>query len=82
MDPTFSNLKSKSAESNPFTIEKEGLFGTALANSSKLTELDNLRALLFGQEGSIIDTFGGKWEFDHFKAILHKARGKDNGVTI
>ena len=45
-------------------------------------EPDNLRALLFGQEGSIIDTFGGEWEFDKFKAILHKNRGKDNGVTI
>ena len=82
MDPAFEGLKNNSAEENPFTIEKEGAFGTALANSFKVAEPNNLRALLFGSEGSVIDTFGGEWEFDHFRAILHKERGKDRGVTI
>ena len=82
MDPAFEGLKSNSAEENPFTIEKEGAFGTALANPFKVSEPNNLRALLFGSEGSLIDTFGGEWEFDHFRAILHKERGKDRGVTI
>lgn len=82
MDPAFEGLKTNSAEENPFIIEKEGAFGTTLANSFKVSEPNNLRALLFGSEGSVIDTFGGEWEFDHFKAILHKERGKDRGVTI
>ena len=82
MDPAFEGLKNNSAEENPFTIEKEGAFGTALANSFKVAEPNNLRALLFGSEGSVIDTFGGEWEFDHFRAILHKERGRDRGVTI
>lgn len=82
MEPALAGLKTYSAETNPFFFEKEGAFGTAMANTFKVTEPDNLRALLFGQEGSIIDTFGGEWEFDKFKAILHKNRGKDNGVTI
>ena len=82
MDPAFEGLKTNSAEDNPFTIEKEGSFGTALANSFKVSEPNNLRALLFGTEGSVIDTFGGEWEFDRFKAVLHKERGKDRGVTI
>ena len=82
MDPAFEGLKNNSAEENPFTIEKGGAFGTALANSFKVAEPNNLRALLFGSEGSVIDTFGGEWEFDHFRAILHKERGKDRGVTI
>jgi phage-related protein len=82
MEPAFQGLIENSVEDNPFTFEKEGSFGTALANAFTLTEPDNLRALLFGQDGSVIDTFGGEWEFDHFKAILHKSRGADNGVTI
>ena len=47
-----------------------------------MKEPDNLRALLIGQEGSVIDVYGGEWEFDQYTAILHKARGADNGVTI
>ena len=82
MEPALTGLKTNSAESNPFTFEKEGAFGTAMANTFEVKEPDNLRALLFGQDGSVIDTFGGEWEFDTFKAILHKSRGKDNGVTI
>lgn len=82
MEPAFEGLMTNSAEDNPFTIAKEGGFGTALANTFKVSEPSNLRSLLFGQEGSVIDTFGGEWEFDHFAAILHKSRGKDNGVTI
>ena len=82
MEPALTGLKTYSAESNPFSFEKEGAFGTAMANTFDVKEPDNLRALLFGQDGSVIDTFGGEWEFDRFKAILHKSRGKDNGVTI
>ena len=67
MEPALAGLKTYSAETNPFFFEKEGAFGTAMANTFKVTEPDNLRALLFGQEGSIIDTFGGEWEFDKFK---------------
>ena len=55
MDPAFEGLKTNSAEENPFTIEKEGAFGTALANPFKVSEPNNLRALLFGSEGSLID---------------------------
>lgn len=82
MEPAFEGLKTNSAEENPFTIEKEGVFGTVLANPFKVSEPSNLRALLCGSEGILIDTFGGEWEFYYFKAILHKQRGKDRGVTI
>jgi len=39
-----------------------------------------VKPLLQGSEGSIIDTFGGEWEYDHFNCILHEQRGSDNGV--
>lgn len=41
-----------------------------------------LRTTLGGTEGSIIDLFGGEWEWDNHSAILHKSRGKDNGAVI
>ena len=82
IEQAFSYFKTYAAESNPFTFVKEGAFGAVIGNTFKVSDPDNLRAVLFGQEGSIIDTFGGEWEFDGFNAILHKERGADNGVTI
>ena len=82
LNAAFSCFSSYAAEVNPFTFTKEGNFGTGVANTFKVTEPDNLRALLFGQEGSIIDIYGGEWEFDKFNVILHRERGADNGVTI
>lgn len=39
-----------------------------------------VKPLLQGSEGSVVDVFGGEWEFDHFNCILHEQRGSDNGV--
>ena len=82
MTPAFAAFSTYSAEDNPFIFSREGAFGASIANTFKVSEPDNLRALLFGQEGSVIDTYGGEWEFDGFNVILHKERGADNGVTI
>ena len=38
--------------------------------------------LLGGTEGSILDVFGGEYEFDRFTVKLHNRRGADRGVTI
>lgn len=40
------------------------------------------RACLGGVEGSILDIYGGEYEFDNFTIKLHAARGADNGVKI
>ena len=42
----------------------------------------SFRALLGGQEGSVLDVFGGEYEFNNEKVILHAHRGSDNGVVI
>lgn len=47
----------------------------ALANVSA-------RAALGGVQGSILQTYGGEYEFDNYTIKLHKSRGKDNGVRI
>lgn len=40
------------------------------------------RAALGGVEGSVLDRYGGEYEFDNYKIKLHKSRGRDNGVKI
>lgn len=42
----------------------------------------SVRACLGGVEGSMLDLWGGEYEWDNFKVILHTKRGKDNGVVI
>ena len=43
---------------------------------------DSVRAYLGGQRGSILDVFGGEYEFDGYTVKNHTSRGSDNGVTI
>lgn len=45
-------------------------------------ELCSARAALGGIRGSVLDCFGGEYEFDYFKVKLHKSRGVNKGVSI
>ena len=59
----------------------------ALSDISTLNRMNietpcGLRALLGGQQGSVLDVWGGEYEFDNFVVKLHAHRGKNNGVTI
>ena len=40
----------------------------------------SLRELLGEDSGSLSNVFGGEWEYDDFRMILHEERGHDNGV--
>ena len=51
-------------------------------NSTTILTPCSVRALLAGQTGSVLDVWGGEYEFDNFVIKLHKHRGVDNGVTI
>lgn len=42
----------------------------------------NARSILGGVDGSILDVYGGEYEFDNFAVKLYANRGHDNGVTI
>ena len=42
----------------------------------------SVRNCLGGMSGSVLDNFGGEYEFDNFTIRLHKQRGNDNGVSI
>lgn len=48
-----------------------------------LTEPRSIRAILGGQEGSLLDVYGtGEYEWDKFTIRLHASRGVDSGVEI
>lgn len=40
------------------------------------------RQLLGGVEGSVLDTYGGEYEFDRFRVVLHSARGQKRDFAI
>lgn len=40
------------------------------------------RSTLGGQQGSILDVYGGEYEWDRFTVRLHNKRGADSGVVI
>lgn len=74
----MSRLNSSSMVNCPFR------FTTDLTSSSdfNLQKPISMRSLLGGSDGSILDTYGGEYEFDGFQVILHSNRGKNRGVTI
>ena len=59
-------------------------FDTDINKSGNWTPLhpSSLRSWFAGQEGSLIDVYGGEWYYDGFDVYLLAHRGSDNGVVI
>ena len=74
----FVNLPNHLVEQNPFTFSTTK---TTTANF-KLTRPASLGKVLGGMEGSILDVFGGEYEFDKYEIKLLTRRGRDSGVTL
>ena len=74
----LASLKSKAATECPFE------FWTDVESGAKfnLTVPVSLRNALGGMDGSVLDTFGGEYEWDRYAVRLHRSRGWDNGVRI
>lgn len=74
-----SNLIQQSGDETDWT------FGSDITNTTsvfKHPEPTTVRAALGGVEGSLLDTFGGEFEWDNLTVYLHKNRGLDRGVHI
>ena len=71
-------LKTNAATNCPFTMWTNK---STIANF-KVDLPSSLRSLLGGQAVSIIDVYGGEFEFDRYTVKLHAARGSDNGATL
>ena len=46
------------------------------------SEATPFRTYLGGMEGSVLDTYGGEYEWDRYDVHLWQSRGQDNGVRI
>lgn len=71
-------LKNHSAEDNPFTFWTD----KATAANYRQKTPASCRSRLGGTSGSILDVYGGEFEFDRYTVKLWGNRGADNGVTL
>ena len=71
-------LKSHAASECPFSV------WTDVASSAMFTVPvpASFRNCLGGMDGSILDTFGGEFEWDRYMVKFHRARGADHNVHI
>lgn len=76
----FAVLTSSAQPSNPFTYSAD-FTSSAYASSFDGTPR-SVRQFLGGIEGSILDAYGGEYEFDRFRVILHQSRGQLRDFVI
>lgn len=75
----ISKIAANSVPTNPFAFFTD-VSSTVAFN---LTTPRGVRGLLGGEQGSILDTYGGyDYKFDNFNVYLLTDRGADHGVTI
>lgn len=74
----FDHIRNNSVYSFPFK------FSSDITEEKKEINLSKPRSArsYLGTEEGLLSLFGGEWEFDRFKAILHKQRGTNRGVSI
>lgn len=51
-------------------------------NDINIQKPRSLRNFCGGEAGSVLEIWGGEYEFDNFNVKLHKSRGADHGVVI
>lgn len=71
-------LKSNAVEPCPFSFWTD----VTTAGTYKTDTPSSIRSCLGGKEGSILDCFGGEYEWDRWTVKLHKARGEETGVVL
>ena len=74
----FAGLKNNAYENCPFTFQTNNL--TAGTYTQDLPR--SVRSSLGGVDGSVLDVFGGEYEWDNFTVYNWESRGSDNGVTL
>ena len=74
----LADLKNNAVTDCPFDFwtdkDTSGTFSVSVPSS--------IRSRLGGVEGSILDVYGGEYEFDNYTVKLHNSRGMNRGVSI
>jgi len=78
IDAVLVNAQNNTTKKHRFTVSTTDM--TAIKDFSY--QVGSARSALGGTEGSILDTYGGEFEFDNYVVKLHKNRGSDTGVII
>lgn len=74
----LTGFKTNAAEACPFTLSAD-----FISTSSYAVPLPvSIRSYLGGTRGSILDVYGGEWEWNNYNCILHQSRGQNNGYVI
>ena len=72
------NLSSQTFNTNPFTYWTD----KQTVATFKVTNPVAVKTILCGVQGSILDVYGGEYEFDKFNVKLHASRGQDKSATV
>ena len=74
----ISRLSSNIIGTNPFTFATD-----IVKNANFKADIPTAaRGMMGGEQGSLLQIYGGEWEFDGFTCSLKANRGNNNGVTI
>ena len=71
-------LSDNAMVSNPFSFTTD----VTAAGSFSADGLYSIRGILAGTAGSVLQAFGGEYEFDNWRVILHSARGTKTDVVL
>jgi len=74
----FSAIAANMVETNRFTFDTD----KSTAATFKVTVPQTARQLLGGQSGSILDVYGGEYQWDNWRVCLWNNRGQDTDVTL
>ena len=74
----FAGLKNNAVVDCPFDFWTD----KATQSNFKVSVPASIRSRLGGVAGSILDVYGGEYEFDNYTVKLHNSRGQNRGVSI
>ena len=74
----FDGITSHAVETLPFTFQTD----KTTAGSFNVTTPQTIRSILGGQQGSILNTFGGEYQWNNYIVQLWNHRGTDANTTL